>query len=52
MEFVAGVSHELCTPLAIINSAAENLADGVVEGSRQTAEYGGLIRDQAGASNA
>lgn len=46
MEFVAGVSHELCTPLAIINSAAENLADGVVEGATQTMEYGSLIRDQ------
>jgi signal transduction histidine kinase len=46
VEFVAGVSHELCTPLAIINSAAENLADGVVEGPSQMAEYGGLIRDQ------
>ncbi len=46
IEFVAGVSHELCTPLAIINSAAENLADGVVEGPGQTMEYGGLIRDQ------
>ncbi len=31
IEFVAGVSHELCTPLAIINSAAENLADGIVD---------------------
>ena len=46
MEFVAGVSHELCTPLAIINSAAENLADGVVDGAAQIGEYGGLIRDQ------
>lgn len=46
MEFVAGVSHELCTPLAVINTAAENLADGVVENSEQTQEYGGLIRAQ------
>ena len=46
MEFVAGVSHELCTPLAIINSAAENLADGVVDGPAQVGEYGSLIRDQ------
>ena len=46
MEFVAGVSHELCTPLAIINSAAENLVDGVVDNPRQVGEYGGLIRDQ------
>jgi len=46
MEFVAGVSHELCTPLAVINTAAENLADGVVESPRQIQEYGGLIRGQ------
>ncbi|HLJ13374.1 MAG TPA: HAMP domain-containing sensor histidine kinase [Bryobacteraceae bacterium] len=46
MEFVAGVSHELCTPLAIINTAAENLADGVVENTEQMQEYGGLIRGQ------
>src|SRR4029077_13717376 len=46
MEFVAGVSHELCTPLAVINTAAENLADGVVENSEQMQEYGGLICGQ------
>jgi signal transduction histidine kinase len=46
MEFVAGVSHELCTPLAVINSAAENLMDGVVEGQPEVKEYGGMIRDQ------
>ena len=46
MEFVAGVSHELCTPLAVINSAAENLMDGVVEGPSEIKEYGGMIRDQ------
>ena len=46
MEFVAGVSHELCTPLAVINTAAENLADGVVENTGQMQEYGGLIRGQ------
>jgi signal transduction histidine kinase len=46
MEFVAGVSHELCTPLAVINSAAENLMDGVVEKEAEVKEYGGMIRDQ------
>ncbi|HBY60457.1 MAG TPA: hypothetical protein DEH78_11580, partial [Solibacterales bacterium] len=30
MELVAGVSHELRTPVAVIVSAADNLADGVV----------------------
>ena len=46
MEFVAGVSHELSTPLAVINTAAENLADGVVENTGQMQEYGELIRGQ------
>ena len=46
MEFVAGVSHELHTPVAVINSAAENLVDGVVENIQQMQEYGGMIRDQ------
>ena len=35
MEFVAAVSHELRTPLAVIRSAAENLADGVVDDEAQ-----------------
>jgi signal transduction histidine kinase len=46
MEFVAGVSHELRTPLAVICSAAENLADGVIDHSDQVKRYGGLIRDE------
>jgi len=46
MEFVAGVSHELRTPLAVICSAAENLADGVIDNGEQIKRYGGLIRDE------
>lgn len=46
MEFVAGVSHELRTPLAVICSAAENLADGVIDDRNQIKRYGGLIRDE------
>jgi signal transduction histidine kinase len=46
IDFVSGVSHELCTPLAVITAAAENLADGVAAEPRQIQEYGGLIRDQ------
>src|SRR5262245_9757396 len=46
MEFVAGVSHELRTPLAVICSAAENLADGVIDDRQQIERYGGLIRDE------
>jgi signal transduction histidine kinase len=43
MDFVAGVSHELRTPLAVIRSAADNLADGVIESGSQVREYGRLI---------
>jgi signal transduction histidine kinase len=46
MEFVAGVSHELCTPLAVIGSAAENLADGIVNDAGKVQAYGGMIREQ------
>jgi signal transduction histidine kinase len=46
MEFVAGVSHELFTPLAVINSAVENLADGVLEDPAQIHEYASILRDQ------
>jgi signal transduction histidine kinase len=48
MEFVAGVSHELCTPLAVISSAVENLADGVVDNPGQIDEYARILRDQGG----
>jgi two-component system, OmpR family, sensor histidine kinase SenX3 len=48
MEFVAGVSHELFTPLAVINSAVENLADGVVDRPDQVQEYASILRDQGG----
>jgi signal transduction histidine kinase len=47
MDFVAAVSHELRTPLAAILSAAENLADGVVENPQQLVRYGNLIKNQA-----
>lgn len=47
MDFVAGVSHELRTPVSVISSAAENLADGVVESGPQVKQYGILIRNEA-----
>jgi two-component system, OmpR family, sensor histidine kinase SenX3 len=47
MDFVATVSHELRTPLAVISSAADNIADGVVDNKQQVVRYGGVIRHQA-----
>lgn len=43
LDFVAGVSHELLTPLAAIRSAGQNLADGVVAEPERVAGYGGMI---------
>jgi signal transduction histidine kinase len=47
MEFVAGVSHELRTPLAVISSAAENIADGVIEDRQRVVQYGQSILKQS-----
>lgn len=47
MDFVTSISHELRTPLAVIRSAAENIADGVVEGKDQLSKYGSVIRNQS-----
>ena len=46
MEFVAGVSHELRTPVAVICSAADNLAEGFVGAKDQVKEYGAVIRNE------
>src|SRR5581483_8555227 len=43
----AAVSHELRTPLSVICSAADNLADGVVDNKAQLTRYGNVIRDQS-----
>ena len=44
MQFAAGISHEVRTPLAVIRSAGDNLAEGVVESREQVKEYGDLVR--------
>ena len=47
MDFVTSVSHELRTPVSVMSSAAENLADGVVDSKPQVQQYGALIRNEA-----
>lgn len=47
MDFVAGVSHELRTPLAVISSAADNMADGVIESRDTISRYGKVIQAQS-----
>lgn len=46
VDFVSSVSHEFRTPLAVIYSAGENLADGVAHESDQVERYGDLIKGE------
>lgn len=46
VDFVSSVSHEFRTPLAVIYSAGENLADGVAKEDLQVARYGDLIKGE------
>lgn len=48
IDFVSAVSHEFRTPLSVIYSAGENLADGVTKDERQVANYGDLIKREGG----
>jgi signal transduction histidine kinase len=43
IELVAGVSHELLTPVAAVRSAGENLAAGVVTDPAKVREYGEMV---------
>ena len=47
MEFVAGISHELRTPVAVIRSAAENLSVGVVGNAERVKRYGAMIHAES-----
>jgi signal transduction histidine kinase len=47
IEFVAGVSHEMRTPVAAIDLAAGNLADGLITDPARVQRYGGVIRAEA-----
>lgn len=46
IDFVSSVSHEFRTPLAVIYSAGENLADGVTKELEQITRYGTLIKGE------
>lgn len=45
MDFVAGVSHEFRTPLAVIHAISENIADGLITDKQQIEQCGAVIRD-------
>jgi signal transduction histidine kinase len=46
MEFLASMTHDLRTPLSVIGSAADNLAEGIVRSEHSVREYGSLIRTE------
>lgn len=46
IDFVSSVSHEFRTPIAVIYSAGENLADGVAKEKVQIERYGDLIKGE------
>ncbi|MBX2820037.1 MAG: HAMP domain-containing histidine kinase [Rhodothermaceae bacterium] len=45
--FVAGVSHDLKTPIAVIHAVGENLRDGLVNEPEEMHEYGTFVVDQS-----
>ena len=47
VDFVANVSHESRTPVAVINSAGENLEDGLIDDLEKARRYSAVIRSEA-----
>jgi two-component system phosphate regulon sensor histidine kinase PhoR len=46
-EFIATITHELKTPLAVISSAAQNLTAGLIKDQKKAEQYGTMIRKEA-----
>jgi signal transduction histidine kinase len=47
LDFVAGMTHELNTPLAALQAAGQNLADGLVHDDAQVARYGTMVAKES-----
>lgn len=45
--FIASVTHELKTPLAVISSASQNLSDGIIRDPGKSTQYGAVINKEA-----
>lgn len=46
-EFIATITHELKTPLAVISAAAQNLSDGLISDQHKAEQYGLMIKKEA-----
>lgn len=46
-EFIATITHELKTPIAVVSSAAQNLTEGIITDREKISEYGKLIKNEA-----
>ncbi len=46
-EFIATVTHELKTPLAVISSAADNMIEGIIVKQEKVRNYGELIKKES-----
>jgi two-component system phosphate regulon sensor histidine kinase PhoR len=45
--FLAGISHDLRTPLTVLRSAGDNLVGGYISGPSKLEEYGRMIRAES-----
>ncbi|HVS14732.1 MAG TPA: HAMP domain-containing sensor histidine kinase [Thermoanaerobaculia bacterium] len=48
LALVAGITHELHTPLAALQAAGQNLEDGLIGDPARVREYGSLVRREGG----
>lgn len=46
-EFIATVTHELKTPVSVIYSSAQNMADGIIVKPEKIMQYGKIMKEQS-----